>query len=155
MDARQIQLLCSCCPAVEKLALALCADAPPTACQHLLQLSGLTALKLHGMSALAPATIDVVAQLTGLKQLCLTGLAAVKDPTLLQLTARTALKELIPHTEGLCEQDDTPYHHPDFTWFKSKVRIAKGLYNYGVECLLHVSTFATTRVALPTGVEPG
>jgi hypothetical protein len=23
------------------------------------------------------------------------------------------------------------------------------------ECLLHVSTFATTRVALPTGVEPG
>jgi hypothetical protein len=25
---------------------------------------------------------------------------------------------------------------------------------YG-ECLLHVSTFATTRVALPTGVEPG
>jgi hypothetical protein len=23
------------------------------------------------------------------------------------------------------------------------------------ECLLHVSTFATTRVALPTGIEPG
>jgi hypothetical protein len=23
------------------------------------------------------------------------------------------------------------------------------------ECLLHVSTFATTRVALPTGVKPG
>jgi hypothetical protein len=27
-------------------------------------------------------------------------------------------------------------------------------YAFG-ECLLHVSTFATTRVALPTGVEPG
>jgi hypothetical protein len=26
--------------------------------------------------------------------------------------------------------------------------------NFG-ECLLHVSTFATTRMALPTGVKPG
>jgi hypothetical protein len=36
----------------------------------------------------------------------------------------------------------------------ARVEVKSKLLFWG-ECLLHVSTFATTRVALPTGVEPG
>jgi hypothetical protein len=43
------------------------------------------------------------------------------------------------HRVAACLQDLVPLVH----------------YFLGAECLLHVSTFATTRVALPTGVEPG
>lgn len=93
-----VQLLSRCGQAVESLGLVLRADAPPTACQPLLQLSALTDLQLHGMAALGATTVGIVAQLTGLKQLYLTDLAALKDPMLLPLTALTALEEVTLHT---------------------------------------------------------
>lgn len=53
-------------------------------------------------------------------------------------------------------------HMPSFALFSCPIQAVSGVGNafectvvlFG-ECLLHVSTFATTRVALPTGVEPG
>jgi hypothetical protein len=48
------------------------------------------------------------------------------------------------------------YNHTSTCYFKYQYAVRAGVTRLVFwECLLHVSTFATTRVALPTGVEPG
>jgi hypothetical protein len=92
----QLQLLCSCCPAVESLVLGLRPDVPPSALESLKQLSALTHLHIalpdDGLSA--AAVVGSAAQLTGLKHLVLSDLSDLTGPAVLQLTALTALQEL-------------------------------------------------------------
>jgi hypothetical protein len=90
----QLQLLCSCCPALQELSFVLCPDPSPTAFEPLLQLSALTDLWVHAVGAAAPAAIGVAAQLTGLQNLYLGEQLRIRQPTMLQLTALTALTEL-------------------------------------------------------------
>jgi hypothetical protein len=98
VNGQQLQHLCSCCPAVESLEIALRPGLPPASCLPLLQLSALTRLRMassDGTAAAAgAAAVDVVAQLTRLKQLRLQRIPRLPDPSLLQLTALTALEDL-------------------------------------------------------------
>jgi hypothetical protein len=98
LHARHLQQLCSCCPAVESLKLALCVPPQLTAVQPLLQLSALTALQVCNVGTAAAAVVDVAAQLTGLKQLNLEGLDELAALSLLPLISLTALEELRLHS---------------------------------------------------------
>jgi hypothetical protein len=116
LSEQQLQVMCSCCPALESLVFVLDPYASPAAFQHLLQLSELTHLEVQqqyniyypvglssaaafgpAVSAATAAAMGVAAQLSGLKQLVLWGLTALSDPVLLQLTALRALEELTLH----------------------------------------------------------
>jgi hypothetical protein len=98
---QQLQQLCSCCPAVERLAFRLWEDPSPTACLPLLQLSALTHLYVYvyglrreaARLAATAAVVNAAAQLTGLKHLNVSGLQQLQGPTLLRLTALTALEQ--------------------------------------------------------------
>jgi hypothetical protein len=96
LGQQQLQLLWSCCPAVESLSFVLCPEMSPTAFQPLLQLSALTKLSLQA-SGLAPCdaevVVGVVARLTGLKNLSAYTLQLDRTLNRLGQTARTpALK---------------------------------------------------------------
>lgn len=109
LSEQQLQLLCSCCPALRRLTLWSCpTPSPPTALLPLGELSALTHLAIFKLRAAAPllsAVVSSVATLTGLKQLRL--MAALEDPmevfanpqpaiarSWVQLTALTALEAL-------------------------------------------------------------
>lgn len=97
-----LQQLCSCCPALESLAVALRPRPSDTAWLPLLQLSALTylhtcsagarllLLAVTATSSSAAAVLPVAAQLTGLKRL---RLGHADRAARLQLTALTALTE--------------------------------------------------------------
>jgi hypothetical protein len=73
LSEQQLQRLCVCCPAVERLHFLLDEAASPAACKPLLQLSALTVLQILGLreSEAAAAALDVAVQLTRLRQLTL------------------------------------------------------------------------------------
>lgn len=91
---QQLQLLCTACPAVSSLHIALLQDPSPTACQPLLQLSALTQLTLQAMCVDAAAGLQYVGQLTKLKQLRVLVVAAPRAPALLPLTSLPSLESL-------------------------------------------------------------
>jgi hypothetical protein len=104
LGEQQLELLCSCCPAVESLSFkvpsAPAATPMATGLLALLRLSALTHLVVSaGGAAGGAAVVDATAQLTGLKQLQLwlpyvQGTCEVSSDTLMQLTALTALEQL-------------------------------------------------------------
>jgi hypothetical protein len=102
LNEQQLQQLCSCCPGLDSLDVALCTDAPGTACLPLLQLSSLTSLKVSNIRSDAAATgvVGVAAQLTGLNSLTLHHPPSLRDPALLQLTALTGLTHI---TASACD----------------------------------------------------
>jgi hypothetical protein len=129
ISEQQLQVLCSCCPAVESLAVVLEHDASSTAFLPLLQLSALTQLAVQqqcfdpesGAKA-AAAAVGVVAQLTGLQHLEVWGFAGLRDPVLLQLTSLKALHMLALHAK---DQHVEYYYPPDVDFhvtFQNKVR---------------------------------
>jgi hypothetical protein len=74
LSEQQLELLCSCCPAVDSLAFVMCRNPSPTTCLPLLQLVALTDLRICGLGSCSAGTAvaaDAVAQLTGLLQLSL------------------------------------------------------------------------------------
>jgi hypothetical protein len=111
LSEQQLEVFCSCCPAVESLAVVLEDKASPTGYLPLLQLSALTRLEMQqqllylaGSTAAAPAVaaaaaaaVDFAAQLSGLKQLALWGLPSHTDPLLMQLTVLQSLEKLTLH----------------------------------------------------------
>jgi hypothetical protein len=107
VDQQQRQLLHSCCPAVESVAIVLRPDMPRTAVLPLLQLTALTCLDACVRSstdwrreretpstACSAALVDVAVQLTKLQRLTLVGLPMLAEPSLVQLTALTALEQI-------------------------------------------------------------
>lgn len=101
LNKEQLQVMCSCCPALDSLQLEVCLEDCPTALEPLPQLSALTSLDLD-LGRLWLSTVDaalarfvgVASQLTGLKHLVLPGLPQQSKPALLQLTALTSLQKL-------------------------------------------------------------
>jgi hypothetical protein len=100
LSRAQLELLCSCCPAVQSLMFALQKEPSAAACLPLLQLTALTCLHVCGLDTrpASAAAVEAVAQLTGLQQLSLSHLNQLQeqlmDYSLLKLTALTALAEL-------------------------------------------------------------
>jgi hypothetical protein len=90
----QLQLLCSCYPALRGLSFVVWPDPTPTALLPLLQLPALTRLGVDRIGTELTAAVGVAVQLTGLKELRLRGLLQKRDLALLQLTTLTALETL-------------------------------------------------------------
>jgi hypothetical protein len=96
LSKQQLQQLCSCCPAVEGLGLALSDrhNLPAPAWLPLQHLSALTQLTLFsGRPAAAAAAVKVAAQLTRLKDLTVRGVPKLTDRCLTGLTDLTALED--------------------------------------------------------------
>jgi hypothetical protein len=114
LSEQQLQVLCSCCPAVDSLAFVLEHKASAAAFLPLLQLSALTYLELQQQSRdavsgtkAAAAAVGVAVQLTSLQHLVVWGRPGLTDPLLLQLTALKALDKL-----GLHAKDPTKQYFP-------------------------------------------
>jgi hypothetical protein len=81
LSPQQLQHLCSCCPAVERLSFALTPGFPSAALLPLLQLTQLTCLEVYRVGSAMEVVCDIASQMTQLKQLKLLGSSKLADPS--------------------------------------------------------------------------
>jgi hypothetical protein len=96
----QLQLLCSCSPALNSVSFVMCPEPSASALLPVLQLSALTRLSVGAVGPAAAAAVDFAVDLMRLRELCLSGLLQQRDPALLLLTALTALERLELSSRG-------------------------------------------------------